>query len=99
VSEPRLTERAKHDLADIWLTIATGRDERTADRMTRKILKQCQAHAQFPESGRQREELAPELRSFPVRPYVVFYRIEQETILVIRILDGRRDVGRLLGNR
>ena len=96
MSEPRLTERAEDDLAEIWATIAAARDERTADRMHRKILEACRSHARLPESGRLRDDLAPGLRSFPVRPYVVFFRPEEETILVLRILHGRRDTERIM---
>jgi toxin ParE1/3/4 len=96
MNEPILTDQAKDDLTEIWLAIAQRRDERTADRMNRKILKQCHSHAQFPESGRLRDDLNPGLRSFPVRPYVVFYQPQEDTILVVRILDGRRDIERIM---
>jgi toxin ParE1/3/4 len=42
--------------------------------------------------GRAREELASELRSFPVRRYVVFYRPLVDGIEVVRVLHGARDV-------
>ena len=51
MKEPLLTDEAKNDLAEIWATIAEARDERTADRMHRKILASCRSKAQFPESG------------------------------------------------
>jgi toxin ParE1/3/4 len=92
MTEPKLSDLAKDDLAEIWATIAAARDERTAERMIRRILDQCRSHSQFPESGRSREEIVPGLRSAPVRPYVVFYRAEGESILVLRILHGHRDV-------
>jgi toxin ParE1/3/4 len=96
MKEPILTDQAKDDLTDIWLTIAQRRDEPTADRMNRKILKQCHSHARFPDSGRRRDDLDPGLRSFPVHPYVVFYRPQEDTILVVRILHGRRDIERIM---
>jgi toxin ParE1/3/4 len=40
--------------------------------------------------------LDPGLRSFPVHPYVVFYRPQVDTILVVRILHGRRDIERIM---
>ncbi len=92
MKEPKLSDLAKNDLAEIWATIAAARDEQTAERMTGKILAKCRTHVQFPETGRRRDEIIPGLRSFPVRPYVVFFRAEEGTILVLRILHGRRDV-------
>jgi len=97
MKEPLLTDAAKNDLAEIWATIAEARDERTANRMNRRILASCRSKAQFPETGRSREEIAPGLRSAVVRPYVVFFRPDGETILVLRILHGRRDVEQMMG--
>ena len=96
MNEPRLTDRAQDDLREIWFTIASDRDVRTADRMAAKIFDKCCSYAQFPESGRLREEISPGLRSFPVRPYVVFYRPFEDTILVLRILHGHRDSKRIM---
>jgi len=96
VKEPKLTDQAKADLREIWYSIASDRDERTADRVVTQIFDKCHSHAQFPESGRLREELSRGLRSFPVRPYVVFYSPFEDTILVLRILHGRRDLKRFL---
>jgi len=68
MKEPLLTDEAKSDLAEIWATIAEARDERTANRMSRRILVSCRSKAQFPETGQSREEIAPGLRSAVVRP-------------------------------
>ena len=45
--------------------------------------------------GRQRDELAPTLRSFPVGRYVIFYRSIEGGIEVARVLSAYRDLGRL----
>jgi toxin ParE1/3/4 len=95
MKEPRLTDQAKDDLREIWYSIASGRDDKTADRVVTQILDKCESHAQFPEGGRLRAELSAGLRSFSVRPYVVFYRPFEGTIVVLRILHGRRDLKRM----
>ncbi|SIO23574.1 toxin ParE1/3/4 [Singulisphaera sp. GP187] len=92
MKEPLLTDEAKDDLAEIWATIADARDERTANRIHRKILDACRSKAAFPETGRLREEISPGLRCVVVRPYVAFFRPHMDTIVVLRILHGRRDV-------
>jgi toxin ParE1/3/4 len=48
--------------------------------------------ASSPLVGRNREDLAPNLRSFPVGNYVVFYQAEPDGIIVVRILSGARDI-------
>jgi toxin ParE1/3/4 len=92
---PRLADQAKDDLREIWYAVASGRDERTADRLVTKILDKCQSHAQFPEGGRLREELSPGLRGVSVPPSVVFYRPHEDTIVIVRVLHGRRDLRRI----
>jgi toxin ParE1/3/4 len=42
--------------------------------------------------GRTRDELAAELRSFPVGRYVVFYMPLDDGVDVIRVLHGSRDI-------
>ena len=42
--------------------------------------------------GRARDELAPELRSFPFERYVIFYEPLQDGIVVVRLMHGARDI-------
>lgn len=43
------------------------------------------------EIGTKRDELAKGLHGFPVKQYVVFYRIEENQLQIARILHGRQD--------
>ena len=45
----------------------------------------------MPQLGRKREELLPHLRSFPLGNYVIFYRLMENEIEIVRILHGARD--------
>jgi len=47
---------------------------------------------QNPLAGRQRPELVPGLRSFPVGNYVIFYVPLIDGIEVLRVMNSRRDV-------
>jgi len=42
--------------------------------------------------GRERPELLPGMRSFPLGRYLIFYRIVEETLQVVRVLSGYRDL-------
>ncbi|MGP8156928.1 MAG: type II toxin-antitoxin system RelE/ParE family toxin [Candidatus Acidiferrales bacterium] len=54
--------------------------------------------ANFPNIARRRDEdLRPDLRSFPVGEYVVFYRVRDEDVLILRVLRGSRDIEALFG--
>jgi plasmid stabilization system protein ParE len=39
------------------------------------------------------------LRSFPVGEYIIFYRIEAEEVLILRVLRGSRDVRAIFGSQ
>ena len=56
----------------------------------------CRAWAENPLAGRARPEISQGLRSFPHGNYVVFYRPLADGIAVLRVLHGKRDVGREL---
>ncbi len=81
---------ARADAEQIWEYIARY-DPATADRLLDQILETCQMLADNPGAGRRRENLAPGLRSFPVRRYLVFYTIEVPGIVVVRVIHGARN--------
>jgi toxin ParE1/3/4 len=89
--EPRLTDEAEADLDALWDYIAAD-NVKAADRMVDAVLESSRIHVRFPEMGRRRDELRPGLRSFVVSPYVVFYRPVENTIEVLRVLHGARDI-------
>jgi toxin ParE1/3/4 len=46
--------------------------------------------------GRQRDELRPGYRSFPVGQYLILYRVTDESVEIMHILHGKRDLGAVL---
>jgi len=58
------------------------------DRIDR-VLRMLSEH---PKAGRERPELAPELRSFPVGNYIVYYLPLTNGIDVVRVLSGYLDI-------
>ena len=84
------SDLAEVDLLEIWLFIAEDNDG-AADRFLDLIEQKCQHLADFPESGRSREDLAPGLRSVPVERHVIFYRPSSAGIEVVRVLSAYRD--------
>jgi toxin ParE1/3/4 len=51
----------------------------------------CELYARQPELGELRPDLGRALRVFRVGNYVVAYQPAEDGILVIRVVDGRRD--------
>jgi len=82
---------AQQDLREIGAYIA--RDSlATALRVVETLESKCQRLAETPGIGRRREEIAPELRSFTMSPYLIFYREIEDGIQVLRVLHGARDI-------
>ena len=42
--------------------------------------------------GRPRPALRPDIRSFPFKGYVIFFRYEGDAMEVVNVLEGHRDV-------
>ncbi|MBO0906546.1 type II toxin-antitoxin system RelE/ParE family toxin [Jiella sonneratiae] len=82
--------RAREDLLEVWSYIADD-NETAADRMLDRIEQKLLMLADNPRAGRERPEVAGGLRSVPVGNYVIFYRIEPDAIIVVRVLSGYKD--------
>lgn len=94
MSQYSLDEQAEQDLDEIWLTIAEDSLD-PADRMIDRLTDSFILLAGQPLMGRERPELAPNLRSFPVDSYVIFYRPTTDGISIARVLHGSRDFNAL----
>ena len=82
---------AFQDLAEIWSFIADD-SEANADQFLATLDDKLKVLATQPRMGRLRDELIPELRSFPYGRYVVFFFSLPDGIDVVRVLHGARDI-------
>lgn len=86
-----LKQRAQQDLDDIWLFIAKENIV-AADALLDDIARWCRLIETDPFIGSSRHELYPDLRSFSVGRYVVFYWVGNSGIEIIRVLHSARDI-------
>lgn len=56
---------------------------------------ECRLLAGMPRMGRARPELRPDVRSFPVGPFMIFYREIEGGIEIVRVARGARDLSAL----
>ncbi len=63
-----------------------------AERLVNLFEQTCDTLAQNPNMGRDRTELAPNLRSFPAGTYVIFYRPVADGVEIIRVVHQARDI-------
>ncbi|MER3587095.1 MAG: type II toxin-antitoxin system RelE/ParE family toxin, partial [Mastigocladus sp. ERB_26_1] len=84
-------QQAEQDLEDIWIYLAQ-QDELAGDKQIAQLLDRLPMLAQFPDMGRKRDDLLQGLRSFPVKPYIVFYTKITDGIEIVRVLHQSRDI-------
>ena len=87
----RLRPLAHEDMHDLWSFIAADNIE-AADRMVKRLTQAFALVSLNPRSGRMRPDIGPEIRSFIVGKYVVFYHIVLDCIDVGRIMHGARNI-------
>lgn len=91
MAELRITPRAREDLIEIWSYIADD-SVTNADTFIDRLYEAIESLGRHPGSGRQREELAPGIQSFPFGRYMIFYRVVTNSIEIARVLHGARDI-------
>lgn len=87
---------AEADLTEIATFIAADNPARALTFLD-ELEASCALLLDFPEAGRARPELAPNLRSKPYGRYVVFYAAGGDDVRIERILHGARDAAGELG--
>ncbi len=92
---PDFSPSARRDLRALFDYIAQD-NPAAAKSLLAKLKETCLRIARFPNMGALREDLAPDLRSFPVGNYVVFYRNAEGRIEIVRVLHSARDHFRIV---
>jgi toxin ParE1/3/4 len=90
---------AEQDLVDIWDYLSAEASGSVADRQLRRLDDGFRSLSRHPFRGRPRGELAAGIRSALVRPYIIFYRVTETAIEVVRVLHGRRDIDAIFAER
>jgi toxin ParE1/3/4 len=93
----RLAPQAEADLEDVafYIFLDSGSLE-IADRLIQSITERFDLLDTYPRAGRARDDLRPGIRGFPVGEYILLYRIEGSTVVILRIVRGSRDLEALV---
>jgi toxin ParE1/3/4 len=90
---------ADNDLRSVFRYYAREASPATADRMVRDIM-QTGAHlAHRATTWRKRDDVAPGLRSVLCHPYVIFYRVDDTSVEIVRVLHEQRDFNAIFGKK
>ncbi len=98
-----LTNAAARDLYEIYNYIALHDSPQKADYVLERIGKVFSSLSEFPERGTYPKELLAlgirEYREIFFKPYRIIYRVMDNIVYVLLIVDGRRDMQSLLQRR
>ncbi len=96
------TPQARADLIDIYLTIGLQQPQ-AAERYLARMEQKAALLFDQPRLGVRRPEIHPAARMLIESPYVLLYETEPntddgpiQTIEIVRVIDGRRDLRNLL---
>ena len=94
-----LSTGAEQYLDEIWEYIARDKVS-AANRWTERLYEAFETIARRPTIGHQREDLTSlEILFWPVKEYLIFYRISGQTVEIVGVTEGSRDVPMLLAQR
>lgn len=82
---------AERNLEDIEEYIRENGDPKAAEGVIDEILNVCSALQTMPRIGKTRDELAPGVRSITSGNYVIYYRVNEQRIDILRVWHGHRD--------
>ena len=88
----RRTAEAENDLLSIWQYIAED-NAQAANRLLLSIDEKCELLADNPKLGPARPDIAPDLRYFAVGSYLILYREISNSVEIVRVLHGARNLG------
>jgi toxin ParE1/3/4 len=86
-----LSPRAQADLEDIWEYTAANWNSKQAELYIRQLELSIKAVSLNPRLGRPCDEIKAGYRKYPAGSHILFYRLTEAGISIIRILHGRMD--------
>jgi len=91
-----ISKKAISDLEEIWLYTATNWSITQADRYYSLILDEISHLCKHPAIGKSMDHVRNGYRASKVKSHVIFYRVVNESVEIIRILHERMDIDRRL---
>ena len=87
----RFTRRAREDLLDLWVYLYP-KNPVAADRLYDRVEECCRALRDFPQLGPARPDIAAAARMHVIDRWLVLYRLTDDGVQIVRIVDGMRDL-------
>lgn len=87
----KILPEADVDLEEIWLYSAETWSMEQADRYVTNFYAKFQTLAEMPQIGREYPDISPPIRIYPIGQHYVIYQVQQELLVIVRILHQRRN--------
>jgi toxin ParE1/3/4 len=92
-----ISPTASRDLATI-IDYFLARNIEAGDNFAARFEQKCRNIANFPMIGRHYPELSPQLRGIPLDSYIIFYRVTDDCIEIVRVVSGYQDLRSIFSN-
>lgn len=86
---------AQQDLEAIWNYYVERNLEEVGTKLIREIVEKFSLFLQYPEIGRERNDLILHIRSFAVKDYLIFYLPTTYAIEIVRVIKASRNISKL----
>ena len=86
------TETARDDLIAIGDYIRDATGDVVADRFIGRVIATIESLETSPRRHRERPALGAGIRATGFRKYLIFYRVEQDSVSIVRVLHGARRI-------
>jgi toxin ParE1/3/4 len=86
-----LASRDLDNIFDYFAEFSVNAGERFVDDFNKK----CRNLVSFPSIGRVYTEIDTSLRGIPLSDYIIFYRVNENCIEIVRVVSGYRDLASL----
>ncbi len=94
----RISSLARDDLREIEEYIGKDNSKAAVD-FVQRLIERCNYAAQFPGSGRRRDDVRSGYRSVTEGDYVIFYFLSAaaaDVVEIVRVIHAKRDLGNAL---
>ena len=87
-----LANKAVDDLSDIWNYTYNVWSEQQADNYYQRLIDCCGYISENPGLGKCYDEIDTGILGYKAKQHIIFYRVAQQNIEILRILHGRMDL-------
>ncbi|TAE56657.1 MAG: type II toxin-antitoxin system RelE/ParE family toxin [Nostocales cyanobacterium] len=86
-----IAQEAIRDLDDI-LDYFLNQNVDGGERFIKEFNKKCKYLTQFPNIGKSYANFDLNLRGIPIDGYIIFYRVFEDNVVIVRVISGYRDL-------